>query len=247
MGIKRPRQELCTVKIPFNDIAGSRRTESYRLKAFKMTDFTQQRLNMLESQIRPFSVTDQRVLQAFQTVAREEYIPAERRGLSYLGGDLPMGQGRFMVEPAAHARLLQEAAISPEMSVLDIGCLTGYSTAILSHITPHVVGLDTVEWVAQAKNLARNSLEFTAGALDEGFHLKEFDVIVINGAVQKIPAAITAQLKEGGVIATFWRGIRNQGHAVLYHKQNGALREQVLFDAFAPVLPGFENQEGFVF
>ncbi len=213
-----------------------------------MTDYTQQRLNMLESQIRPFSVANPAVLKAFQTVAREEYIPLERRGLAYLGGDLPMGQGRFMVEPAAYARLLQEAQITPESSVLDIGCLTGYSTAIISHLTNHVIGMDTVEWVAQAKNLARNSLEFVEGALDSAPAAQgPFDVIVINGAVQKVPAAITAQLKEGGVIATFWRGVRNQGHAVLYHKQSGILREQVLFDAFAPVLPGFENQEGFVF
>jgi protein-L-isoaspartate(D-aspartate) O-methyltransferase len=214
-----------------------------------MTDsYRQQRINMLDSQIKPFSVINDRILNAFDSVAREEYIPAERRSLAYLGGDLPMGGGRFMLEPAVHARLLQEVHISPEMKVLDIGCMSGYSTAIISHLTNHVIGVDTVEWIAQAKNLAHQSLEFTAGALDTGAPLNgPFDVIVLNGAVQQIPDELLAQLKEDGVIATFWRGVRNQGHAVIYHKHNGALHEQILFDAFVPVLPGFEKHEGFIF
>ena len=208
--------------------------------------YHQQRLNMLDSQIKPFSVINVRILKAFESVAREEYIPAERSGMAYLGGDLPMGHGRFMVEPAAYARLLQEAHIGPDTKVLDIGCLTGYSTAIISQLTSNVVGLDTVEWVAQAKNIAHQSLNFEAGTLTTGtVLLGPFDVIVINGAIQQIPETIIDQLEEGGLIATFWRGVRNQGHAALYHKRNGDLHEQVLFDAFVPVLPGFEKDEGF--
>ena len=210
--------------------------------------YHQQRLNMLDSQIKPFSVINDRILNAFESVAREEYIPAERRSLAYLGGDFPVGQGRFMLDPANHARLLQAIHIDGNKSVLDIGCLTGYSTAIISHLTNQVIGLDNVEFVAQAKNLAHQSLEFIAGALDAGAPLNgPFDVIVINGAVQYIPDQILAQLKENGVIATFWRGVRNQGHAVLYHKQKNNLHEQILFDAFVPVLPGFEKNEGFIF
>lgn len=210
--------------------------------------YHQQRLNMLDSQIKPFSVINDRILKAFASVAREEYIPVERRGLAYLGGDFPLGQGRFILDPANHARLLQEVHISPDKTVLDIGCLTGYSTAIISHLTNNVVGLDTVEWVAQAKNLAHQSLEFIAGSLETGAPLNgPFDVIVINGAVQHIPDELIAQLKENGVIATFWRGVRNQGHAVLYHKQKGGLHEQIVFDAFVPVMPGFEKNEGFIF
>lgn len=208
--------------------------------------YHQQRLNMLDGQIKPFSVINTRILNAFESVAREEYIPLERRALAYLGGDLPMGNGRFQIEPAAHARLIQEAHIQPDAKVLDIGCMTGYSTAILSHLTSNVVGLDSVEWVAQAKNLAHQSLNFEAGDLTTGLPLSgPFDVIVINGAIQQIPEAIIGQLEEGGIIATFWRGVRNQGHAVLYHKRNGDLHEQVLFDAFVSILPGFEKLEGF--
>lgn len=210
--------------------------------------YQQQRLNMVENQIKPFSVINPRVLKAFGSVAREEYIPAERRGLAYLGGDLPMGQGRFMLEPAIHARLLQELPIEPESKILDIGCLTGYSTAILSQLAPDVLGLDSVEWVAQAKNLAHESLAFEAGSLETGAALSApFDIIIINGAIQYMPETIINQVKEGGVIAAFWRGVRNQGHAALYHKYNGDLREQVLFDAVVPVLPGYEKQEGFAF
>ncbi|MDB5478401.1 MAG: protein-L-isoaspartate O-methyltransferase [Alphaproteobacteria bacterium] len=212
------------------------------------SSFETARFNMVESQIRPFSVMNEQVINAFSSVAREEYIPVERRNLAYLGGDLPMGKGRFMVEPAGYARLLQEAHIVPGMRVLDIGCLTGYTTAILSYLTAEVTGLDSVEWVMQAKNLAHQSLNFVAGELAAGAPLQgPFDVIVLNGAVQRIPEALIAQVKEGGLIACFWRGQRSDGHGVLYHKQKNALRQQILFDAFVPILPGFEEQPGFIF
>lgn len=210
--------------------------------------FQQQRANMLDCQIKPFSVIDPAVLAAFDTVEREAFLPAERRGMAYLGEDLPMGPNggdcRFLLEAPAHARLLQEAGITPTSRVLDIGCLSGYSTAILAELTPYVVGVDSKEWVAKAKkNLEKH--EFVAADLTQGApNLAPYDVIVINGAVQQIPASLADQLKEGGVIATFWRS-GQQGHAVLYHKQRGALRQQVLFDAFVPMLPGFEQAKGF--
>lgn len=214
--------------------------------------YQNQRLNMLEGQIKPFSVFNEAVLAAFRAIPREDYIPEARRGMAYLGEDLPLGEGRFLLEPAAYARLLQEAGITPTDRVLDVGCLTGYTTAILGSLSSHVCGLDSQTWVMQAKKIAENSgiamQDFYIGELAKGLpEQAPFDVIVINGAVQTVPQALADQLAEGGKIATFWRGDRGKGHAVLYQKTNGALRQQVLFDAFVPMLEGFAKAEGFVF
>lgn len=212
--------------------------------------YSQQRANMVECQIQPFSVVDQRVLEAFHAIPREDFLPDERRGIAYLGEDLPMGEGRFLLEPAAYARLLQETGLHSESRVLDVGCLTGYSTAILNSLSSHVCGLDSAEWVQKARKIAEASglalPDFFIGALTDGVPDQgPFDVIVINGAVQVVPKALTDQLAEGGVIATFWRGERNQGHAVLYRKYNGTLHQEILFDAFIPLLAGFEAEKGF--
>jgi protein-L-isoaspartate(D-aspartate) O-methyltransferase len=217
-----------------------------------VASYTHQRLNMLESQIKPFSVFNEAVLEAFEAIPREDFIPDERRGLAYLGEELPMGEGRFLLEPAVHARLLQEAGVASGMRALDIGCLTGYSTAILSSLCSHVCGVDSQEWIMQAKKIAENSglavPDFYIGALTDGLSMAApYDLIVINGAVQTIPQAIADQVVEGGKIATFYRAGRGSGYAVLYHKHKGNLRQQTLFDAFVPLLPGFAKAEGFEF
>lgn len=213
--------------------------------------FIQQRHNMVESQIKPFYVINENVLNAFRQVAREPYIPAERRGMAYLGEHLPMGEGRFLVEPAIHARLIQECSIgsTQPFKVLDVGCLNGYTSAILQCLTPHVVGLDRMEWTDKAKETAPKGIEFLSGSLTDKVWLHSaFDLIVINGAVSDIPDTMIQQLKEGGRIGTYWRDAHAQkGYAVLYHKQNNILREQILFDAFVPFLPGYKKEEGFSF
>lgn len=218
--------------------------------------YSQQRTNMIENQIRPDGVTDERVLDAFRAIPREDFIPEARRSMAYLGEDMPMGEGRFLLEPSAYARLLQKTPIRSESRVLDIGCLTGYSTALLNSLSSHVCGVDHSDWIMQARKIADSSglakPEFFIGELTEGVADKgPFDVIVINGAVQTVPDALTDQLAENGVIATFWRGTgalaQNQGCAVLFRKTANGLVMEKLFDAFVPLLQGFELEQGFTF
>jgi protein-L-isoaspartate(D-aspartate) O-methyltransferase len=214
--------------------------------------FAEQRLNMVEGQIKPFSVADRRVLNAFAAVPREVFVPENRRGIAYLGEDLPMGEGRFLIEPSIYARLIQEAAIESTHHVLDAGCLTGYTSCILANLAAYVTAIDQQKWLDSAKEKAAklgfSNIDFIEAAKQcETKQLEAMDVIVINGAVEIIPDNFKIQLKEGGRISTFIRTARGGGHAVLYHKHKGALHEQILFDAFVPLFPGFEKAEGFVF
>lgn len=212
--------------------------------------FSQVRQNMIDSQIRPFSVIDKRIIEAFATLPREAFLPDSLKSMAYLGEDLPMGDGRVLIEPPAYARLLQEAAIEPTHHVLDGGCLTGYTSCILASLAEKVTAADEGKWIAQAKANATqfgfNNINFITATNGDVQSADSFDVIVINGAVDVIPASLTAQLKEGGRIATFIRdGVA--GHAVLYHKHKNGLHKQILFDAFVPLFPGFAKEESFVF
>ena len=99
-----------------------------------MTDYAAARHNMVESQVRTNRVTSDAVLDAMETIPRELFVPAERRSVAYVDEDLEIAPGRYLMEPMILARLLQTADIQPDAIALDIGCATGYSTAILASV-----------------------------------------------------------------------------------------------------------------
>ena len=107
-----------------------------------MTDFATARRNMVECQIRTNKVTDQRLIDALAEVPRERFVPKAYRGVAYVDEDVPLGGGRFLIEPMVLARLIQTARVRPGDSVLDVGCATGYATAILGRLAAGVVGLE---------------------------------------------------------------------------------------------------------
>jgi protein-L-isoaspartate(D-aspartate) O-methyltransferase len=150
-------------------------------------------------------------------------------------------------------RLLQEVAVGPNDIVLDVGCATGYSTAILSRLAATVVALESDHDLAARANsllteLSADNAVVVEGPMSEGYASQgPYDVIWIGGAVAEVPAALTEQLAEGGrLAAVIGRGI-GTGEAVLMLKRNGIVSQRGLFDANVPQLPGFEPKMGFVF
>src|SRR5690606_38215395 len=114
-----------------------------------MIDFERLRQSMVDSQIRPNDVTDPRILAAMLEVPRERFVPPERRDLAYLDDDIVVREAadgraaRYLVEPMILARLVQALDLSTEDRVLDVGCATGYSTAVLAHLAGSVYGLES--------------------------------------------------------------------------------------------------------
>ena len=94
-------------------------------------DFELARRNMVDNQVRTNRVTDPLVISALRAVPREVFVPAPQKGVAYLDDDLSVGSGRFLMEPMILARLLQLAEVQTHDAVLDVGCATGYSTAVL--------------------------------------------------------------------------------------------------------------------
>ena len=227
-----------------------------------MSDFALQRLAMVESQIRPNEVTDRRVIAAMRALPRELFVPPHLRGLAYIDEAIEVfpsidgALARFLLPPMVLARLVQLASVQPQDSVLDIGCATGYSTAVLAGLGQSVIGLEPEPELAEAaKNVVRElgiaNAEIVTGALPEGHRADSpYDVILLNGSVPEVPTSLLAQLKEDGRLVTVIARAANnpsQGKAYLYVKVRGEGSGAPHFDAGARPLPGFTPEPAFTF
>jgi protein-L-isoaspartate(D-aspartate) O-methyltransferase len=218
-----------------------------------MTDYAAARHNMVESQVRTNRVTNGSVLEAMETIPREQFVPAERRGFAYVDEDLEIAPGRFLMEPMVLARLLQIAEIEPEAIVLDIGCATGYSTAVLAHVCQTVVGVEADPALAAraTETLVElgidNALVVEAG-LAEGYPKQApYDVILFSGAITEIPDAIARQLAPGGRAVAVVDSGRGMGQARIYTRVGEMVSARPVFDAATPMLPDYVPEEQFVF
>lgn len=217
-----------------------------------MTDFAAARHNMVESQIRPNRVTNPALIEAMQTVPREQFLPAANRQVAYVDEDVQVKRGRYLMEPRVLARLIESAGADANDMVLDVGCGTGYGTAILARLCGTVVGLESDEELA-----AEAEERLTALGIDNALVVRNelvdgypsqapYDVILFSGAVASIPGAIGDQLAEQGrLLAVVSDG--TVGKATLVTKYGGVLSSRELFDASTPFLPGFEPVEEFRF
>ena len=217
-----------------------------------MPDFAAARRSMVDSQLKPNQIVDQRVAQAMAEVPRELFVPETLAAVAYVDEDLPIAPGRFLMEPIVFARLLQAAAIEPNDIVLDLGCGTGYSTAVLARLANAVVAIEpdpdlraraeTVMAKIGADNTAIIDGDLTIGSPDQG----PFDVIFLNGAAEQIPDGLVDQLADGGRLVAVQ--VRNGvGKTTVFERQGDLVGARELFDAAIPVLPGFASRPGFVF
>ena len=217
-----------------------------------MPDFLMQRLNMVESQVRTNDVTDVRIQHAMRQVPREQFVPSAKRGVAYADAAIEVVRGRYLLEPRTFAKLLQLAEIQPDDAVLDVGCATGYSTAVIALIARLVTGLEQDADLVRAasENLAQTGMTNAAivqGSLVEGARATApYQVIFINGAVEMVPDSLLGQLAEGGrLVAVIKSG--ELSRATLYLKEHGRVGHRTAFDASAPLLAGFRETVGFVF
>jgi len=216
-------------------------------------DFGTARINMVESQLRTNKVTDEAVLDAFLMVPRERFVPVTFQASAYIDDNLPFGNGRELLAPMILARLLTEAQIRDSDKVLDIGCGTGYGTAILARLAASVVGVEEDGELARQARARLAELGVLHATIIEGPLVQgyvagaPYDVIVIEGAVAAVPDGIAAQLTEGGRLVTVVRADARLGQATLMNRVHSVLSRRPLFDAAARPLPGFVPAPGFVF
>jgi protein-L-isoaspartate(D-aspartate) O-methyltransferase len=218
-----------------------------------MSDYDAARVNMIERQLQPNKITDERLIHAFASIRRELFVPERLRAIAYADDNLPLGQGRYLMAPMVAARLLQAAEVRRSDNALVVAAGVGYEAALLSQLCRAVVAIESdgelarqgraglVEHRIGAVNFVEN------GQAQAGRVRPAYDVILFGGAVAEIPADISAQLTEGGRLVAVVKPNDRPGRATLVTRTGGVLASRVMFDAATPLLPGFARKPECVF
>ncbi|PRY23582.1 protein-L-isoaspartate(D-aspartate) O-methyltransferase [Aliiruegeria haliotis] len=215
-----------------------------------MTSFDTHRTTMVDTQVRPQDVTKYPIIDAMLSVPRELYVPDNCRASAYVGTNIDLGDSRVVLEPRTLAKLLDVLNISADELVLDVACGMGYSTAVVARMAQAVVALEADAALADEAEsiLAAEGVDNAAvvhGPFDEGAPQHgPYDVMLIQGGVEELPEAYVEQLRDGGRIACLFME-NNLGVVRLGIKSDGVINWRFAFNAFAPVIPGFEQKTAF--
>jgi protein-L-isoaspartate(D-aspartate) O-methyltransferase len=213
----------------------------------------QARFNMIEQQIRPWSVLDPAVLALLAVVRREDFVPSAYRALAFVDCEVPLPEGQCMLAPKVEARLLQELNLQRHERVLEVGAGSGFMAALLAHRARAVLSLELLPALATlaAFNLQRAGIgNAKVRVLDGARGMPDdapFDAIVLSGSVNAAPQSLLQQLAPGGRLVAVvgdepvMRAVRVQRLA------DSRFETQDLFDTVAPRLRGFEEPSRFHF
>jgi protein-L-isoaspartate(D-aspartate) O-methyltransferase len=217
-----------------------------------MFDAATARRHMVDRQIRTADVTNPRLIAAMETVPRELFVPPSLAAQAYLDGDIALSEGRALLRPRVLAKLIQGAGLRAGEHVLDVGCGTGYSSAVLSHMGASVVALEGDAELAGRAEAAlaaagAKDVVLAIGPLTHGWPAAAlYDFILLDGAIEIVPKALGQQLKSSGRLAAIL-GTGPAAKAMIYHVIEGQLVGRPIFDAGGPLLPGFAAPPAFVF
>ena len=215
---------------------------------------------MILGQLYTNDIVDKRILSAMADIAREPFLPANLRGAAYVDEDMEISDGRYQMAPLTFAKLLDLAKITPNCRVLNIGCMSGYSAAILSRLSDRVTAIDCdTSAVAQAQiqlqrlKITNVNLQ-TVKDMSEGYaQAASYNVIVINGAINAISEKLGSQLVVGGRMVTVRRIASRSdsglglGKGLLVTRLDNKLQYREHFDASCALLPGFDCEPDFIF
>ncbi len=218
-------------------------------------DLNQARFNMIEQQIRPWEVLDPQVLALLSTVHREDFVPLAHRALAFVDMEIPLGAtpDQVMLAPRVQARLLQDLAVQKTDKVLDIGTGSGFMAALLGHQAASVLSLEidaALATQAQANlhkagvtNVTVRQADGSQGAAADG----PFDVILLNGSVAEVPAALLQQLTVGGRLAAIVGDEPMMRATVITRTGQNSWTTTEPWDSNAPRLRGFAEPSRFTF
>ena len=215
--------------------------------------YAEARKNMVDSQVRPNRVTDPRIIAAMRSLPRERFLPAQVQSLAYSDEDVPLGNGRYMMEPMVLAKLLQSALLQEHERVLVVGAGTGYSAAVLDACGCRVTALeDDAALLAIAHSVLSAEapyVKLVSGPLAAGWpEQAPYDLILIDGAVPEIPPPLAMQIhQETGRILAAICGEGRITQAVQAEATASGLGMTTMFDCATPPIPALRRAPIFAF
>ncbi len=211
------------------------------------------RFNMVEQQIRPWDVLDQRILNLLMRMRREDFVPEAYQGLAFVDMEIPLGEDAVMWPPRLEGRAVQSLDIQPNERVLEVGTGSGFVTALLANLAAEVVSveIDPERAASAAALLAAHGLtnvQVKVGdAARDWAQDGSFDAILLTGSVPILPEALLGRLNPGGrlfaIVGEAPIMVAQRVSAVgaeAYHVEN-------LFDTIAPPLRNATTPDAFVF
>ena len=168
-----------------------------------MNDTAVAKFNMINQQIRPWEVLDNRVLSVLDEVDREHFVREVYKGLAYADCQIPLGHGVRMLPPTVEGRMLQALLIQPEDRVLEVGCGCGFVTACLAHLSARVTSIDAREAIVELarENLADSGLDnidLKQASLEQIDDQQAYDAIAVTASLQQVPQKLRLALTVGG-------------------------------------------------
>jgi len=216
-------------------------------------DVERARFNMVEQQIRPWEVLDQRVLDLLLRVRREEFVPPRYRALAFADMEIPLGHGETMLSPKLEARMLQELAVAPGDRILEVGTGSGYMTALLASLGSHVYSVDIIlEFTRsagaqlEAHGIANVTLETGDAARGWDRHAP-YDAVVVTGSLPVLPDAFSKSLQTGGRLIVVVGSPPVMEARLITCVAAGAYNTTVLFETCIAPLRNAVQPERFVF
>jgi len=213
-----------------------------------MTDYARARTLMVDNQLRTSGITDRRLLGVMGAVPRETFVPAARQPLAYIDEAHPLNATRKLGPPVPFAKLIQLAGIEHTDHVLDVGCGTGYSAAVIAGLAAQVLASEDDPALASAarKNLvavgASNASVADGSAAQQG----PFDVIVVEGTLAEVPQALLDALKAEGRLVAYVGSPGKVPVAYLFAKSGKGIAARADFDGRLPPLAKADS-DAFVF
>lgn len=220
-----------------------------------MTDQSQARNNMVECQIRPNGVYNERILDVFRTIPREQFLPEEKQAMAYVDEDISLAGTSFMMEPMILARMIQCLEPKADDVAMVLNDCTGYASAVLSELISTVVSLESADTKLSGAKRVWDELEcnniavFKSKVCDGNKKHGPYNLIFIHGAVGSVPEALLSQLTIGGRLAVVVRPTESDFGAVTLIERisEGDYSTQKLFDAASFYVSGLEPESEFQF
>ena len=219
------------------------------------------RYNMVEQQVRPWSLGDEQVLELIGTLRREEFVPNGLQEMAFMDIELPLlgddgeaaiANGHCMLPPRVEARVLQDIKLKPTDNVLEIGTGSGYMAALMASLAKQVTTIEIEPALVELAraNLHRAQIKNVDVVLDDGSNVKAiggtFDVIVLSGSVSHVPDALFEKLNEGGRLIAFVGNLPMM-RTTLFTRANGKLEKTQPWDTVVARLKGFAEASRFKF